>query len=85
MIKHFFHKLTWRIQVKLTVNMLLKIDLAMKRKNWPQWKRKQYWRDLIKSPEKREDLFKGTLEELRKYEKPKISCKGIAVVRKQGC
>jgi len=49
----------WRLKrnIAKTKNLLTKINKAMKITKMPRWKRKQIWRDFIKSEKNRAGMF----------------------------
>ncbi len=47
-----------RKQIKQAVKLLQKIDGTMKSLDMPRWKRKQIWRDFIKSGKQRMNVIK---------------------------
>ena len=54
----------WRLRkrTRRAAFLLRKIDTEMKQMRWPKYKRKQFWRDFIKSPELRDEVFARTLQ-----------------------
>ncbi len=42
----------------------VRLDVAMKDNNWPRYKRRQFWRDFIKSPKARDSVLRQVLEEV---------------------
>jgi len=49
----------WRLQRQLRkARMLLfRIDVIMRKMNMPRWKRKQMWRDFVKSEAQRKNMI----------------------------
>lgn len=45
-------------RIKQSVKLLARIDRTMKALEMPRWKRKQMWRDFIKSESQRENVIK---------------------------
>ena len=45
-------------RIKQSVKLLAKIDQTMSALKMPRWKRKQMWRDFIKSESQRENVIK---------------------------
>ena len=48
-------------QMKKAAALLYGIDRSMDRLRWPHWKRKQFWRDFVKSPKFRDVFYKEIL------------------------
>jgi hypothetical protein len=55
------HNKRLKVQMKKAAVMLMNIDRSMDRLRWPHWKRKQFWRDFVKSPKFRDGLYKEIL------------------------
>jgi hypothetical protein len=52
-------------QMRSALIFLWRIDVFMKEKKWPAWKRKQFWHDFVKSPKSRDRLFANILKDLQ--------------------
>lgn len=60
----FIKKAILKYRLRRLVNLHLKIDESMKKRGWPGWRRRQWWRDFIRSPEAREEFCIGLLKDL---------------------
>jgi len=60
-------KFLFKIIFKWMIKFFEKLDFVMKKNGWPRWRRKQFFRDFVSSPESRKDLYKGFMDEVRKY------------------
>lgn len=47
----------WRRRQRQACLLFLTLDRAMTRERWPSWKRRQFWRDVIKHPLARAAAF----------------------------
>ena len=56
--------------MKAALMLLWRIDIHMRRSKWPQWRRKQFWSEFIKSPASRGIVFQQVLASMRTPPKP---------------
>lgn len=54
---HKFKAWKWRRMSRRLCLLVIRIDCAMKHEGWPAWKKRQWWRDVIKSPRARDAAF----------------------------
>lgn len=52
-----FREWRWQRLARKLCLLVIRIDCAMKREQWPSWKRRQWWRDIIKHPRARDAAF----------------------------
>ena len=55
-----------RRKIKKAIDILVRIDVTMKKLGYPRYKRKQFWRDFITSAAKRKETFDGLEKEANK-------------------
>jgi hypothetical protein len=63
---NIIRKIILRYRIKRLMELCMKIDEAMRTRDWPAWKRKQWWRDFMKSPIAREEFCTGLLKEMER-------------------
>lgn len=63
---NFIKKIILRYRIKRLTDLCMKVDEAMRARGWPAWKRKQWWRDFMKSPIARQEFCAGLLKELER-------------------
>ncbi|UCD07618.1 MAG: hypothetical protein JSW41_01460 [Candidatus Aenigmatarchaeota archaeon] len=64
MIKKFFEKRRINLFMKrarLAKRLLKLLDMRMEKLGWPNWKKKQFWRDFHKSQTLRDEIFNNLI------------------------
>ena len=56
--------------MKAALMLLWRIDIHMRRDKWPQYRRKRFWSEFIKSPASRGIVFQQVLASMRTPPKP---------------
>jgi len=61
---NFVSRLLLKYRLRKLLRLCMNIDVTMARKQWPVWKRKQWWRDFVKSSAARKAFCIGLLKEI---------------------
>ena len=65
-----FQKYRDKRDMKAALMLLWRIDIHMRRSKWPQYRRKRFWSEFIKSPASRGIVFQNILHSMRTIPKP---------------
>lgn len=67
---NWFQRYRDKRAMKAALMLLWRIDIHMRREKWPQYRRKRFWSEFIKSPASRGIVFQNVLHSMRNV--PKI-------------